>query len=64
MIMLVADNKTYQPYELKAADILEVWEYVCSLNIGAYKEEELNYGSIMNMLKGLQVEIKSIGHGK
>jgi transcriptional regulator with XRE-family HTH domain len=63
-IMLVADNKLYQPYELKASDILEVWEYVCSLNIGSYKEEELNYGSIMNMLKGLQVEIKSIGQGK
>jgi len=63
-LMLVADNKAYQPYELKAPDILEVWEYVCSLNIGAYKEEELNYASIMNMLKGLQVEMKSIGNSK
>ncbi len=64
LLTLVSDNKTYQPYEVKAADILEVWEYVCSLNIGAYKEEELNYTSIMNMLKGLQVEMKSIGQGK
>jgi hypothetical protein len=34
------------------------------LNLGGYKPEELNYASIMNMLKGLQVEIKSIGQGK
>jgi transcriptional regulator with XRE-family HTH domain len=63
-LTLISDNKIYQPYEVKASDILEMWEYVCSLNIGAYKEEELNYASIMNMLKGMQVEMKSIGQGK
>jgi len=64
ILTLISDNKAYQPYDVKASDILEMWEYVCSLNIGAYKEEELNYASIMNMLKGMQVEIKSIGQGK
>jgi transcriptional regulator with XRE-family HTH domain len=63
VLMMVSDNKTYQPYEIKASDILEVWEYICSLNLGSYKPEELNYASIMNMLKGLQVEIKSMGQG-
>jgi len=64
LLTLVSDNKVYLPYEVKASEILEVWEYICSLNIGAYKEEELNYASIMNMLKGMQVEMKSIGKGK
>ncbi|MBN8702890.1 MAG: LexA family transcriptional regulator [Bacteroidetes bacterium] len=61
---LHSDNKVYHPYEVKAEDVLEVWEYICSLNIGAYKEDELNPASILNMLKALQVEVKSIRQGK
>lgn len=54
---LHSDNKVYQPFKVKASDILEVWEYTCSINMNQYKEDELNLDSIMNMLKGLKVEI-------
>lgn len=55
-----SDNKIYQPYKVNLRDVLEMWEYTCSINLGEYKEEELNVGSIMNMLRNLQVEMEMI----
>lgn len=57
---LHSDNKLYQPFKVKANEILEVWEYTCCLNMNQYQNEELNLDSIMNMLKGLKVEISEI----
>ncbi|MCX8080843.1 MAG: LexA family transcriptional regulator [Bacteroidia bacterium] len=60
ILELHSDNKKYPPFEVSFSEVLEVWEYVCSLNIGQYKQEELNLESIMNMLRGLKVEIEQI----
>jgi hypothetical protein len=59
-VELHSDNKTYPPYKVKLNEILEVWEYTCSINMHQYKEDELNLDSIMNMLKSLHVEIEQI----
>ena len=58
--MLHSDNKEYQPYKVKPDEIFEVWEFVCSINIGGYKPEELNTESILGMLKSMKVEIERI----
>jgi len=55
-----SDNKLYQPFKIKAEDILEIWEYTCCINMNQYQNEELNLDSIMNMLRGLKVEIADI----
>jgi transcriptional regulator with XRE-family HTH domain len=54
---LHSDNKMYAPFKVKAEDILEVWEYTCSINMSQYQPDELNLDSIMNMLRGMKVEI-------
>ncbi|MEW6470043.1 MAG: LexA family transcriptional regulator [Bacteroidota bacterium] len=59
-LMLHSDNKIYQPYKVKAEDILEVWEFTCCLNTSEVREEELNVSSIMQMLRGLQVEMERL----
>jgi transcriptional regulator with XRE-family HTH domain len=58
--LLHSDNKEYQPFKVKPDDIYEVWEFVCSINIGGYKPEELNTESILGMLKSMKVEIEKI----
>lgn len=63
-VELVSDNKMYQPYKVKLEEVLELWEYTCSINIGNYKDDELNLDSIMNMLRGLKIEIEHIKKGK
>ncbi|MBK9284289.1 MAG: LexA family transcriptional regulator [Sphingobacteriaceae bacterium] len=57
---LHSDNKIYQPYKVKTEDVLELWEYTCCLNMNQYDDNELNLDSIMNMLRGLKVEIEQI----
>jgi len=61
---LHSDNKTYAPFKVKAEDILEIWEYTCSINMTQYKEDELNLDSIMNMLRSLKVEMSEIRRDK
>lgn len=57
VLELHSDNKMYQPYQIKHSDILEIWEFVCTLNISDTKAEDLNIDSIIHMLNGLRVEI-------
>ena len=57
---LHSDNKNYEPYSVHVADVLEVWQFVCTLNVSDKKEEELNLESIMNMLKSMRVEMESL----
>lgn len=59
-IELHSDNKVYKPYKVKTEDVLELWEYTCCLNMNEYNEDDLNLGSIMNMLRSLKVEIEQI----
>jgi transcriptional regulator with XRE-family HTH domain len=60
LLELHSDNKVYQPYTVKASDIIEVWQFVCTLNLSDKKEDELNLDSIMDMLRGMRVEIERI----
>ena len=57
---LHSDNTAYQPFKVKAEDILEIWEYTCCINMNQYQNEELNLDSIMNMLRGLKIELAEI----
>lgn len=57
---LHSDNKIYPPYKVRTDEVLELWEYTCCLNMNQYNQDELNLDSIMNMLRGLKVEIEQI----
>ncbi len=60
VLELHSDNKNYEMYTVKAIDVLEIWQFVCTLNVSDKKEEELNLESIMNMLRGMRVEIEGL----
>jgi transcriptional regulator with XRE-family HTH domain len=59
-LTLHSDNKAYSPYKVKAEDVLEIWEYQCSINTSKNKAEELNLESIMGMLRELKIEFERI----
>jgi transcriptional regulator with XRE-family HTH domain len=54
-----SDNPVYQPYDMKANDILEVWEFQCSINTKEFEPDDLNYESIRDMLRQLRIEIRT-----
>jgi hypothetical protein len=59
-LLLMSDNKTYHDYSVPIDEILELWEFTCSINTQEYSEEELKLSSIMTMFNELGIELKSL----
>lgn len=59
-LFLMSDNKLFHDYSVPMGEILEVWEYTCSINTQEYSEEELKISSIANMFNELGVELKAL----
>ncbi|HTL80665.1 MAG TPA: helix-turn-helix domain-containing protein [Bacteroidia bacterium] len=57
---LHSDNKEYKPYSVKISDVIELWEFVCALNLSDRKEEEINLESVMSLLRSMQVQIEKV----
>ncbi|KAA5821873.1 LexA family transcriptional regulator [Algibacter amylolyticus] len=59
-LFLISDNKTYNGYSVPIDEVLELWEFTCSINTQEYTEEELKISSILGMFNELGVELKSL----
>lgn len=59
-LLLVSDNTLYKPYEIPIDEVLELWEFTCSINTQEYDQEELKISSIITMFNTLGVELKSL----
>ncbi|MGJ5640589.1 XRE family transcriptional regulator [Formosa sp. S-31] len=59
-LRLVSDNTTYEPYDISIEDVLELWEFTCSINTQEYDEQELKISSIIQMFNTLGVELKAL----
>ncbi|CAH8296637.1 phage repressor protein C with HTH and peptisase S24 domain [Mariniflexile fucanivorans] len=59
-LLLMSDNKKYNDYSVSIEEVLELWEFTCSINTQEYSEEELKLSSIINMFNELGVELKSL----
>ena len=58
--MLHSDNTAYSPYPVKASDILEVWEFACSLATLEAEPDTMDMENLKDILKGLQRDIKNM----
>lgn len=61
-LMLVSDNSFYAPYAIKASDVLEIWEYACSIATKEAEPENLDPQSIRELLYGIREEVKALKH--
>ena len=52
-----SDNTAYQPYTVASSEILEIWGFVCSLNIGEFKPQDLNIDNVIRFLQSYRVEM-------
>jgi transcriptional regulator with XRE-family HTH domain len=52
-----SDNPAYEPYIIPNEDIIEVWGFVCSLNIGEFRPQDLNVDSMIKFLQSYRVEM-------
>lgn len=59
-LLLVSDNKNYPPFEVCIEDVLELWEFSCSINTQEYDEHELKLSSILTMFNELGIELEEL----
>lgn len=59
-LLLMSDNKIYNGYSVPMSEVLEIWEFTCSINTQEYSEEELKISSILSMFNDLGVELKAL----
>ena len=59
-LQLISDNKNYEAFEVSIDEVLELWEFTCSINTQEYTKEELKISSILNMFTDLGVELKAL----
>jgi transcriptional regulator with XRE-family HTH domain len=55
--ILSSDNAVYKPYEVKASDIYEIWEYACSIATKEFDPDDMNLYTIKELLYELRKDI-------
>ncbi len=60
VIELRSDNPIYKPYVVHRKDILEIWEFVCAMNMDDKKEEEDQITGIYDMLYKMKSDIEEL----
>src|SRR6478609_11237784 len=60
ILVAESDNIFYPPYEIKASDILEIWEYECNIGRSDRKQESSETVSVKNMFLELKREINDL----
>ncbi|MTG97229.1 MULTISPECIES: XRE family transcriptional regulator [Myroides] len=57
---LHSDNTFYEPYTVKAYDIIEIWEYACSIATQEFKPEDLEEPDTKAMFKEIRYMLHNI----
>lgn len=58
--MFHSDNPEFEPYEVKASDILEAWKFSCGFTLNEYTPDDIPQDTVKNMLLELKREMNSI----
>jgi len=59
-LKLISDNRNYEAYTIPISEVLELWEFACSINTQEYTESELKFSSILSMFNELGIELEEL----
>ena len=62
--VLQSDNSYYKPYDIKASEILEIWEFACSIATKEFLPDDFSPESVREMFIELKREISNLKIGK
>jgi DNA-binding XRE family transcriptional regulator len=57
LIELHSDNEQYSPYSISQNDIIELWQFVCSIQVNDNKQDEASLENIYTLLKGMKAKL-------
>lgn len=60
LLDLHSDNKVYAPYQVPASEILEIWEFACSLATTEAEPDDLSGENIKDILQELRKDIRDL----
>ena len=58
--LVSSDNSFYEPYQIHWDDVLEVWEFACSINTEEIRSESSELSILKEMLLSLKKDIAQI----
>jgi len=53
-LMAKSDNTIYEPYEVKASEVLEIWRYACSIATKEFEQDDLGVMTVKDVLQGIR----------
>jgi len=56
-LTLQSDNSVYKPYEVKASEVLEIWEYACSIATEEFLPDDIGVENLKDMLREMRNDI-------
>ncbi len=59
-LLLTPDNTEYKPYEVPVDEILELWEYKCTINNQDIDERNINLNGVLKLFNELKIELEKI----
>lgn len=63
-LILKSDNSFYAPYEVKASDVLEIWEFACSIATSEHDPDDMSPETIKDMFMTLKQELRNLSSAK
>jgi len=60
LIEAKSDNTIYEPYEVKASEILEIWRYACSIATQEFEHDDLSLLSVKDVMQGLRNDFTAL----
>ena len=56
-LVLHSDNSFYRPYTISVIDVVEVWEFTCSINTKEFEQETIENRAILQAIKELKEDV-------
>ncbi|AWA30749.1 XRE family transcriptional regulator [Flavobacterium magnum] len=55
-----SDNTIYEPYEVKASEVLEIWQYACSIATQEFEQDDFGVMSVKDVLQGIRQDFSAL----
>ncbi|NQY66492.1 MAG: LexA family transcriptional regulator [Flavobacteriales bacterium] len=59
-LLLSSDNNTYSPYEIPVNDVMELWEFNCSIQNEEHDPDNLKINRMLKIIQDLQEEVATL----
>jgi transcriptional regulator with XRE-family HTH domain len=60
LLVAKSDNTIYEPYEVKASEIVEIWRYACSIATKEFEQDDLGVLSFKDVLQGIRQDFSAL----